>query len=90
MGEELVGRLRDAVVDEPGYGLGLRLSLVAEDVRDAADLIERQSALIRDMAVVIVNRCDQNDPKVKDVLIRAVNEQPEGAALSLTAKEAGQ
>lgn len=38
---------------------------------------ERMKKLITDMFVVILNRCDKNDPKVKDVLLRAIEEMPE-------------
>ena len=43
----------------------------------AADIITGQAKLIEDMFAVISNRCDRSDPKVKDVLERAVKHQQE-------------
>lgn len=44
---------------------------------EAEATIERQKKLISDMFVVILNRCDEKDPKVKDVLLRALEEFPD-------------
>ena len=78
MSKELVEWLRG----EAEYDMQAGEVVYGENELAAADLIERQSNLIQEMFVVMINRCDEKDPKVKEVLIRAIKEQPDEDALS--------
>jgi GMP synthase PP-ATPase subunit len=49
----------------------------ATDAIEAATQLEAKDKLIQDMFRVIINRCDEKDPKVKDVLLRAISMQPD-------------
>ncbi|GEM_PF-4947924 len=51
--------------------------LDGEIASEAAVTIERQRTLISDMFVLMINRLDEKDPKVKAVLLRAIAETPD-------------
>lgn len=68
---DLIVRLRDHALSDDGTGpYNANSGLLTE----AAEAITRQRTLITDMMTVMMNRLYSQDPKVKALLIKAVQE----------------